>query len=399
MWCIRVYKRYSTGKIEGFKLIDENTMEIKEISTADLKRLLVYDPNSISNITLDKNMNPILKNLNPSKKIKSYKKSHVEDLVIMHYCIILRYNQGTVDFIADGVETSIICGKNNTIGEVAAMLGVADIKKLNLFNATIQIENNKPTMYIYNYNTKTYRKLGGITKETINNLFNKDWKVETGETTQDGISINMLENIKGEWETELPLGISHLDKFEGGVNNLKLPISIKTLGDGCFCNIDDLHKIILGKGLKIIPDNCFRYSSLQTIEFSGSEEEIGEYAFDTCNNLKGAIVTNAYKIKNRAFCDTDITLVTLNRATEIGIEAFAYCKKLQRIKLNGDLKVIRGGAFRCCRKLDSIYIPSSVEVIGKLAFDGCVKLKEVRMSYNTKIYDNTFPKNTKIIYY
>ena len=60
MWCIRVYKRYSTGKIEGFKLIDENTMEIKEISTADLKRLLVYDPNSISNITLDKNMNPIL---------------------------------------------------------------------------------------------------------------------------------------------------------------------------------------------------------------------------------------------------------------------------------------------------------------------------------------------------
>ena len=303
-----------------------------------------------------------------------------------------------MDFIADGITTNLVYGRNNTISEIATMLNIADTNKLNLFNGVVKIEGKRTAVYIYNNNTNSYRKLGSILTATNNN-FGKDWDVEIEGVTQDGIRVKHIENIKGEWNSEIPLGISHIERFDGGVNNLKIPMSVKTLGEGCFSEVDDLHKVIFDKGVKTIPNSCFRYSSINSVVFSGCEQEIGEYAFDSCDKLSGALVTNAVNIKARAFCDTALTLVNLCKIEEIGIEAFAYCQKLRRVKLSNNLRVIKAGAFRYCKDLDCLFIPSSVEIIDKLAFEGCSKLREVKMSHNTRVFNNTFPKNTKVIYY
>lgn len=397
MWCIRSYKDYNTNKYKGFRILNENTMEYKEFSTKEIKMILNYDPNGIYNLELDNYGNPRLKNINPEQKMKAYKQTYKNNLQINHYCIILGYSQGTLDFIADGIDGNIIHGMHNTLGEIAATLNIEDISKLKIANAMIRIENSKHCIYVFKDNN--YRKLGDITSDSIYDIFESDWIVEIENVTQEGLRLYSIQHRVGVGKTSIPVGVCHIERFDGGVNNLILPISIHTLGKKCFSELEDLTKLKFGNGLAIIPEGCCRDSSLREVVFSGYETEISDYAFDSCPKLQGPITTNAMKIGECAFCDTNISTVNLLKATEIGVQAFAYCSRLSKVKLYDGLTEIKGGAFRHCKELQEVTIPSTVNTIGKFAFDGCKKLKKVRIAHGTKIGQGAFPKQTKIIYY
>ncbi|EIC02768.1 leucine-rich repeat domain-containing protein, partial [Treponema saccharophilum] len=57
--------------------------------------------------------------------------------------------------------------------------------------------------------------------------------------------------------------------------------------------------------------------------------------------------------------------------TEIGYEAFSYCKALASVVIPDSVTEIGKAAFRGCESLASVVIPESVMAIGDSAFKGC----------------------------
>ena len=63
--------------------------------------------------------------------------------------------------------------------------------------------------------------------------------------------------------------------------------------------------------------------------------------------------------------------------TKIGIEAFAYCKKLKAITLPSSVKYVESKAFESCEKLENILYFASVERVCSSTFRNCFSLRKV----------------------
>lgn len=395
MYVVRIYKDYDTNKLLGAKVVDENTLEFRDIEWDILTKAVKNNPNSIFNVEIDKYGKAKLKNMNPKQKIRYYNQHYVDNLVINQYCIITGNRLGKISFIAD-YDDGIQSGTDVNIGDIASILGISDISKLKLYNAYIEIGNSDYEIYIFRGDN--YRKLQKLGTTDVKNVFGHDWGYQVDSIGQDGIRLLTLERINEVGEATVPNGVSYIGEFLGGVNSLILPISVKGLGAGCFEDTDDLYRVVLGKGILYIPEDCFRDSSIREIKLSGSEEEIGDHAFET-SMIRGSIVTSAIKIGRCAFSQTGISTLITTRAQEIGVCAFEYCYNLTKVKFDDELRVIKGGAFRGCNKLKEVFIPQHVVHIGKHAFKDCSRLRIARVPISCNIGEDAFPKKCQIIKY
>lgn len=396
MYAIRIYKENNCDKIVGVRLVNEGNLEYKDIPINDIKNMLLTQPGIIQNMELDKYNKPRLINYNPSQKQKYYSQSYKDNYVINHYCVIIGYSGGVMTFIADTENDGVIGGIDVTLGEIANMLSIKDINSIKIFNASIKQVDNKYIIDIFN-NVGCHR-LSSLYDTEAKDIFGSEWDVIVDSIAQNGIIVKSILHNKGVYEAVIPNGVYHIQRFKGNVNSLTLPLSVRTLGKGCFYDIDDLLEIKMSKGIKIIPENCFKDSSIKKVLMPGYEEEISESAFENCSGLR-SISTCAKIIGNNAFESSGLMSVRLTGAEYIGVEAFAYNYKLHKVKLYDRLKTISGGAFRNCKHLEEIIIPASVEKIGKLAFGYCNKLKIARVHNGTLISKTAFPERTKILYY
>ena len=125
-----------------------------------------------------------------------------------------------------------------------------------------------------------------------------------------------------------------------------------------FAGCGKLTNIIIGDGVKIIPDNVFRNcSALQTVNIPASVTSIGNSAFENCSAI------------------TALNLPLL--LTSIGTSAFQNCGGINSSLIIPDLvTTIGASAFYNCRNITSVDIPNSVTSIGSNAFSGC-PLEEV----------------------
>lgn len=387
MWAINVYKEKNTSKILKAKVIDLDTFRVLDISGKVLKNMIKYGDNII-NLELDDYGNLRVKNLNPNKhqKIRYYDKSDFDKYCVQHYCLVFGHDDNKISFIADK-KGKVVSGIQTTIGNLMQTLEIPEIEKLRLFNAAIY---NGTLHY---FNGVAYKKTPLVTNSN-------QWKMDATNIDKNGVQIDYMYKKKEEYKATLPNGISHLEKFGGGVNDLLLPPSLTSLGEECFSDIIDLHRITFGTGIKIISNRCcIDNLQLKEVKFSGSEKVIGEEAFSGCTNLRGVIVTNAKVIGANAFSDTQISILNLLKAEKIYSEAFSWCTKLYKLKLPDTLKIIDECAFEHCESLTDINIPKNVKSIGKQAFNSCNKLKTVHVSSNTIIHESAFPKHTNIIRY
>lgn len=400
MWCIRAYKSMKTNKLKAVKLVNENTMQCQFVTCKDLKKVLSIQPDAVFNIEVDNSGNPKIKDMNPSQKIKYYEKTFVydKDMQVNHYCIILGFTgNGTLKFVADGKgKDAVMYGSDATLGEISGLLGINGLDNLKLYNAIIKNECDEYSAYIFDGND--YRKLGKLRVNSINNIFGHDWDVKIKGIAQQGLSVEYLKNKKRIKSYHVPVGVSHIEKFGGGVKTLALPPSLTSLGRGCFGNIKDLENITLEKcSITEIPMGCFLNSSLEHIKFSGRETEIGEYAFQNCNKLQGAIVTSARVIHRKAFCNSSIELLSLLEADTIEHSAFAQCKKLYKVKMN-KVERIEDKAFEDCKNLLEISLPNTIKYIGKDAFKGCNIMSLIRIPKGTTVHPQAFEASVKRIF-
>ncbi len=174
--------------------------------------------------------------------------------------------------------------------------------------------------------------------------------------------------------------------FKGCVGIGKIIISegIEVLGNGVFLNCKELREVVLPGTLKRIgtadPTGCpkilgtmtklegtFEYTALERVRVPDSVKYIGENAFSGCAKLEQITLPAGLKeIRENTFswCRS-LTEVTFPAELEaIRAEAFEGCESLVSVTLPEGVYSIEQGAFAGCRKLENIYLPDSVSEIG-----------------------------------
>ena len=111
-----------------------------------------------------------------------------------------------------------------------------------------------------------------------------------------------------------------------------------------FTGRDQLKEVVLNEGLKIIGLNAFKGCKLlQSIIIPSTVVEIGESAFEDCNNLREVVFHEGItKIKKNAFkCCSSLVSVTIpSTVIKIGDGAFKDCTNLREVALNMELLAI-----------------------------------------------------------
>ena len=95
--------------------------------------------------------------------------------------------------------------------------------------------------------------------------------------------------------------------FDSGLEDLKLPSTVRVVGENAFRDCRDLRKVELQEGLENIMTNCFSGSRIKEIRIPASVRRIGSEAFSQCDSL-GAVAfapgSRLEKVGKRAFWRT-----------------------------------------------------------------------------------------------
>ena len=162
--------------------------------------------------------------------------------------------------------------------------------------------------------------------------------------------------------------------------SVKLPDTVKKIGEYAFDNCTKLTDVSLSESLETIGDYAFSYSSVKSINIPDSVTEIGDGAFYHCATLEEVkLPSEIEKINGYTFCYcTSLKKIEIpDSVTEIGVGAFKGCKTLDEVKLPSKIEKISGNTFQNCTSLNKIELPETVKEIGYSAFRGCGSLKEV----------------------
>lgn len=168
---------------------------------------------------------------------------------------------------------------------------------------------------------------------------------------------------------DLDEGITHIGNYAFHecfrFSTIRIPDSVKSIGDGAFYNS----------------------GFLQYIEFPESLEHIGVYAFADCYFLKEISIPKGVKeIDQGTFDDCwRLKSVTIpDGVISIGYWAFDNCKALERIDIPASVKTIGMGAFTRCSKLKWAAIPEGIEEIREFTFENCYALESVTIPDSVK---------------
>ncbi len=213
-------------------------------------------------------------------------------------------------------------------------------------------------------------------------------------------------------EFELPETVTYLgDNVFANAKLLKKVVmpSVTELGANTFTN-SGVEEIVLGAGLKVIPEYTFSGTPLKQINLE-NVEEIGPSAF-AGTQLEEVVLNSLTYIEDRAFLN-NVTLksVTLGNVAEFNFaRSFFGCTAIENITLNNcETFVLENGflmnaektllykyvgeesevtvpegivkieseAFVGNEAIESVVLPSTLKYIGDSAFYGCTSLKEV----------------------
>lgn len=165
--------------------------------------------------------------------------------------------------------------------------------------------------------------------------------------------------------------------LSASITTLTVPPLVTVLPRNAFAQIQSAYSIetgelpiniILPPNLTKIGTNCFEYAQIKQITIPDTVTEIGDYAFNACEQLASiALPSGLQKISSTMFADCmSLTSITIPEAvTEIGSQAFANSG------------------------LTSITIPSTVTTLGSEAFARCESLTSIDIQANvTEIPDN-----------
>ena len=174
------------------------------------------------------------------------------------------------------------------------------------------------------------------------------------------------------------------------IHTIKIPDSVKTIGESCFSDCHNLSSVVLPKSLRTIKENAFYYcSGLFSIFIPSNVNTVGTGAFACTLNLSSIIVDECnsfYDSRNNCNAILETTTNTLiagcsstlipKNIKKIGPAAFLGCENLSQIIIPSSVEVIYNNAFYCSG-LTSIEIPCCLNEIKDFAFFSCGDLSSI----------------------
>ena len=107
-------------------------------------------------------------------------------------------------------------------------------------------------------------------------------------------------------------------------------------------------------------------NTIKSVKVSEGVTDIGQFAFDGCENLEEIILPS--------------TLLTINKYT------FEKCSSLKNIEIPESVTKIGLGAFKECSSLTKVEIPKNVSSIGGGLFQSCTNLLSLTVSSDNAVY-------------
>lgn len=173
------------------------------------------------------------------------------------------------------------------------------------------------------------------------------------------------------------------------LKQIKLPKTLKGLGDNIFENAEVLEKVTFPDAPTYIGDYAFvnvtpGYFSelrrtLKGVDLPATITKLGRQAL--CGvGFRTIDVSQFAELGEGCLRETNITEVKLNAEVKaISAEMFSGCNRLESVSIPATIESIGDGAFKDCEMLSSVTFAGQVESIGKEAFSNCKKLTSVRI--------------------
>ena len=196
------------------------------------------------------------------------------------------------------------------------------------------------------------------------------------------INANGGNDAEGEWNTKYKDEIKN-----GGIKNIILPESVKTIGSGAFFGQRNVKKIVIPESVTSIQGQAFQMiPALEELEVYASLDKVSGSSFNevfwsnTRNDstitgkLKKVILGESYsatgKIGSALFCglDFDEIDIQMNNIQNLGSSMFMKNKKLKSFTVPKTVKVINQAAFYETTALKDITIPKNVKTMDVEAF-------------------------------
>ena len=184
-----------------------------------------------------------------------------------------------------------------------------------------------------------------------------------------------------------------------------IPDSVTSVGSSCFYSCNNLTYAKLPQNMNVVSSHMFyECKKLETVVFGMNETEIGDYAFYNCNQLKVDLPGNIVKIGAGTFRNCkSLTEITIPKSlTDCSYDIFSGCSNLKTIKFEKGITTIPAYLFNGYNSwfdgLEEIDIPETVTTIGYRAFDDCRNLTTVTGMKNvTKIENQAFEGCNKLV--
>lgn len=186
----------------------------------------------------------------------------------------------------------------------------------------------------------------------------------------------------------------------GALTSIELPETVTTLGTEAFIGCGGLKEVKLSKAITEIPQGCFDgCAAIETFALHEGLVKIDADAFDEAfNNVDITIPSTVTAIANSAFRSARINkLIFAGGTVDIAGEAFSYCK-VTAIEFNAENITFGNRSFYNCGSLTELYIPETItSYIGMAAFSWCKKLEKVVIaSAEIKVVDEAFKNCTAL---
>ena len=156
------------------------------------------------------------------------------------------------------------------------------------------------------------------------------------------------------------------------LKDVELPLGARNVSDGLFMNCTSLTRIEIPEGVTNLGYCAFHNcSSLTYVSIPATVEALDGDVFGGCENIREVVIPSNFGMYNIPSYK-EITRVTVaDGATNIAVNAFVDCSKLESVSIPESVVLIGDYAFVSCDSLVSINIPKGVQTIGKSAFSGC----------------------------
>lgn len=169
--------------------------------------------------------------------------------------------------------------------------------------------------------------------------------------------------------------------FNSKLVEVKLPKRAAFIHQGVFSSCNSLVHADLNGATELTAETFELCENLQSITGFENLKTIGRSCFDKCFSLKdGDFIENVESIGPSAFTHAGLNSLKLNKAKELGEDAFLLCEQLKSVDLSqSELKNISKDAFQYCNHLQNVKLPQNCEILEESCFDWCERLKNIEL--------------------